>query len=236
MLLIRGPHGRDHAPEPNEETELIDAMIERGVSSKTAADLVSLKPLARVRAKIEVFDWLVQNGDKRIGKNPAGYLVASIRDDYQAPDDYQPPAEADRLAEVERLAAEADAAAETASVKKPPPPPPAKPSLRTHWDALPASLPRRHHRPGQGRKPRPPPLENHARTPLPRRAGTPPRVRRADPLRTLSNLSLPRNQVCIGRPRRVSASACTLAAVYRVNRIGHRKTFSRSETPERLIA
>ena len=139
VLLIRGPHGHDQAPEANEETELVDALIERGVSSKTAADLVSLKPHARVRAKIEVFDWLVQNEDKRVGKNPAGYLVASIRDDYQTPDDYEPPAEADRLAEVERLAAEAERRrrdrerqeAETAAAREA--------ELRTHWESLPAS-------------------------------------------------------------------------------------------------
>ena len=46
-------------------------------------------PAARIRTKIEVFDWLIRNEDKRVGKNPAGYLVASIRSDYQAPGDYQ---------------------------------------------------------------------------------------------------------------------------------------------------
>ncbi len=139
VLLIRGPHGRDQAPEPNEGCELIDALVERGVSPKTAADLVSLKPPARVRAKVEVFDWLVQNGDKRIGKNAAGYLVASIRDDYQAPEDYEPPAEAERLAEVERLAADAERRrrererqeAEAAATREA--------NLRTHWEALPPS-------------------------------------------------------------------------------------------------
>ena len=50
----------------------------------------------------------VQRGDKRVGKNPAGYLVASIRSDYQAPAEYLPPAEAERLAEAESSAAEAE--------------------------------------------------------------------------------------------------------------------------------
>ena len=31
----------------------------------------------------------MHNEDKRVGKNPAGYLVASIRSDYQTPGDYQ---------------------------------------------------------------------------------------------------------------------------------------------------
>ena len=139
VLLIRGPYGRGEVSEANEENELLDALTERGVSSKTAADLVSLRPASRVRAKIEVFDWLVRNQDKRVGKNPSGYLVASIRDDYQTPDDYEPPAEADRLAEVERLAAEAERRrrdrerleAEAAAAREA--------HLRTHWDALPSS-------------------------------------------------------------------------------------------------
>ena len=46
-------------------------------------------PVTRIRTKIEVFDWLMRNEDKRVGKNPAGYLVASIRSDYQTPGDYQ---------------------------------------------------------------------------------------------------------------------------------------------------
>ena len=36
-----------------------------------------------------MFDWLLRNDDRRVGKNPAGYLVASIRSDYQVPGDYQ---------------------------------------------------------------------------------------------------------------------------------------------------
>ena len=31
----------------------------------------------------------MRNEDKRVGKNPAGYLVASIRSDYQVPGDYR---------------------------------------------------------------------------------------------------------------------------------------------------
>ena len=97
--------------------------------------------LIRVRTKLEVFDWLVRNEDRRVGKNPAGYLVASIRSDYQAPPGFssddpdaptkkpeplqshrrQPRAEAAR----KRLEAE-QAAAEAARLA----------SLQTRWDAL----------------------------------------------------------------------------------------------------
>jgi len=69
--------------------ELIEALKARGVTRKTAQELVDSHPPSRIRAKIEVLDWLLRNADKRVGKNPAGYLVASIRSDYQAPSGFQ---------------------------------------------------------------------------------------------------------------------------------------------------
>src|SRR5262249_51847105 len=88
ILLIRGARGHevDREAPPN---ELYAALTERGVSAKTAVELVVEMASDYLRAKIEVFDWLVKNDDKRVGKNPAGFLVASIREDYQAPTGYQ---------------------------------------------------------------------------------------------------------------------------------------------------
>ena len=90
ILLIRGRSDKAGASPvpPVEPDELARALEDRGVAAKTAADLAGGNPAPRVRAKIEVFDWLVRNQDRRIGKNPAGYLVASIRSDYQAPPNY----------------------------------------------------------------------------------------------------------------------------------------------------
>jgi len=75
-----------HEQQPAELTEFLKA---RGITAKTAQELVETHSADRIRTKIEVFDWLLRNEDKRVGKNPAGYLVASIRSDYQAPVDYQ---------------------------------------------------------------------------------------------------------------------------------------------------
>jgi Replication initiator protein A len=94
IIFIRG---RSTAAEPQDPTgperqqpnELIEALRTRGVTAKTAHELVETHPSARIRTKLEVFDWLLRNGDRRVGKNPAGYLVVSIRSDYQAPGDYQ---------------------------------------------------------------------------------------------------------------------------------------------------
>ena len=85
-----------------EASDLVEALMARGVTPKTASDLVGTHPTARVRTKIEVFDWLMKNEDKRVGKNPAGYLVASIRSDYKAPDEYTRAGDKARAAETAR--------------------------------------------------------------------------------------------------------------------------------------
>lgn len=95
IILIRGRGAQTDEPVPPEPevSELIEALRARGVTAKTAAALVASHPAGRVQTKIDVFDWLMKNEDKRVGKNPAGYLVASIRADYSAPGDF-PSAEA----------------------------------------------------------------------------------------------------------------------------------------------
>jgi hypothetical protein len=100
ILLIRGCNAAaaTEAEAAKGPAELIELLKARGVTGKTAKELVETHPGPRVRAKIEVFDWLIRNEDKRVGKNPAGYLVASIRSDYQAPGDYQSQPTAAQLA------------------------------------------------------------------------------------------------------------------------------------------
>jgi hypothetical protein len=94
IIFIRGRHTTAEVQDPiaqreQQPAQLIEALKARGVTGKTAQELVDIHPLGRVRTKIDVFDWLLRNEDKRVGKNPAGYLVASIRSDYQVPGDYQ---------------------------------------------------------------------------------------------------------------------------------------------------
>ena len=88
ILLIRAqPPGTGDA-QPPERSVLAEALVARGVSNRVAQELVASQPPGRVRTKMEVFDWLIKNQDKRVGKNPSGFLVSSIRADYQVPDDY----------------------------------------------------------------------------------------------------------------------------------------------------
>ena len=94
ILLVRGRCSQvdleNTLQEGNDQlVQLVEALKTRGVAAKTARQLVETHPSNQVRSKIEVFDWLLRNEDRRIGKNPAGYLVASIRFDYQTPGDYR---------------------------------------------------------------------------------------------------------------------------------------------------
>jgi len=90
ILFIRGSYDRDkdRTESSVESTNLITSLVERGVSNRVANILVNRGVHSRIRTKIEVYDWLIQNGDKRISKNAAGFLVTSIRSDYEEPSEY----------------------------------------------------------------------------------------------------------------------------------------------------
>jgi hypothetical protein len=47
---------------------LVEALKARGITTKTAVDLVKTHLGSRIQTKIEVFDWLLKNEDKRVGK------------------------------------------------------------------------------------------------------------------------------------------------------------------------
>lgn len=153
IILVRGRRGGlpggdaglDEGPDAEDvpgdaPSDLVETLRARGVTAKAATDLVGGHPAARIQAKVEVFDWMIRNGDKRVGKNPAGYLVASIRSDYQDPTDFRPAAgpaakAADaRREEDERKAADAKADAETLARSEAD----RESRLKAAWDKLPA--------------------------------------------------------------------------------------------------
>lgn len=90
--------------QPVEPSDIERALIERGVTRTTASELVAGRSEDQIRAKLEVFDWLMAKRDKRVQKSPAGYLVESIRDDYAPPKGFESKTqrEAKQVAELER--------------------------------------------------------------------------------------------------------------------------------------
>ena len=142
IILVRGPLGRAEADGAggvagaDAAKALVEALTARGVTAKVAAELVEAAGAERVRTKLEVFDWLVEAKDRRIGKNPAGYLVASIRADYKAPGEFRAAGErakaraADRAAEAEAPPAEGRGPAGAGPRRA------AEAEQRARWDAL----------------------------------------------------------------------------------------------------
>lgn len=70
----------------------------RGVSTKVAAELSSEFAKERVLEKVELFDWFLAKKDKRMGENPAGFLVKAIKDDYVLPKGFQTKAKREEVA------------------------------------------------------------------------------------------------------------------------------------------
>ena len=90
---------------------LIAALVDRGVTPASAAELLESYGSERIEAQLEVFDWLIAKKNKAISKNPAGYLTAAIRTNYAPPRAFESQADrGHRLAEDaarKQLAAEA---------------------------------------------------------------------------------------------------------------------------------
>ena len=167
IILIRSQAAQPEPSPPTEKSALVDALTARGVVARTAADLVEAHPPGRLRTKLEVFDWLVKNEDKRVGKNPAGYLVASIRSDYQPPEEYARRGQGRGGEEAGRRRRpqgqeEGPRRLRPGQGPRGRPPRPLGQAVRARARGDPRRRP--------GRKPGPRPLEEHARAPLPGRA------------------------------------------------------------------
>jgi hypothetical protein len=94
VFLAKAKAGQDQTPPPPPAPRGLEKeLVTRGITAATAAELAAGHPAERIAAKLEVFDWLVENKDKRVSTNPAGYLVQSIRDDYAAPKGFEPAAQ-----------------------------------------------------------------------------------------------------------------------------------------------
>jgi hypothetical protein len=139
IVLIQEAPGAEAPPGRSEPPELEGELIARGVTAATAAGLVQGHPAQRIRAKLEIFDWLKEGRDRCLGRNPAGYLVQSIREDYAVPKGFESGAdcarrleaeEGRRRADVEAEARRRDAAAERAVEEA------LQARIAAYWDSL----------------------------------------------------------------------------------------------------
>jgi hypothetical protein len=72
----------------DEPSELVKALMERGVNRSSARTLVAQAEEKKVQEKIALFDWLSARKDARVQRSPAGFLYQSISQDFALPEDY----------------------------------------------------------------------------------------------------------------------------------------------------
>jgi hypothetical protein len=88
------------AAEPT--PELVAELTNRGVTLSTARGLVANHPEDHIREKLRSFDWLQAEKHGRVLKSPAGFLVQSIRENYEAPQGFKLEAEKARATAASR--------------------------------------------------------------------------------------------------------------------------------------
>jgi hypothetical protein len=76
------------AIETTEPKTLQDKLINFGLKQKKIELLFSTFPESLIEEKLEIASWLKNNNDSRVSQNPAGFLVASIENDYVSPKEF----------------------------------------------------------------------------------------------------------------------------------------------------
>ncbi len=77
------------------ESEPVEGLVRRGVTRSKAEDLVKRYPAPLVAEKVEIFDWKLAKDPSGMKKNPAGWLVKAVEDDYPAPAGFESRADRD---------------------------------------------------------------------------------------------------------------------------------------------
>lgn len=105
-------HPRDTQQTVKQQTDsvVVNGLIERGITKKVARQLAAEYAAEHIIYKMEFFDALVETESGLISRNPAGYLLKAITEDYQAPKWFKSKAEREAQAEEnERIRMEIDA-------------------------------------------------------------------------------------------------------------------------------
>lgn len=81
------PRAQQALSGPGRASPLVMSLLERGVALEASEQLVSKYPPDLIAQQIESFDFLIARKDRKITRNPAGYLVSAIRAEYAKPAD-----------------------------------------------------------------------------------------------------------------------------------------------------
>jgi hypothetical protein len=100
----RFPVGQDKSCEDSgltpEEQELLLLLRARRIGARSALEIVKTSP-ERIREKVEIFDWIVQQGREKI-QSPTGFLRRMIEEDWLAPEGFVSEAERQQQEEERR--------------------------------------------------------------------------------------------------------------------------------------
>lgn len=82
-LVRAGAANDEPEPEEPEMSPVVEALMERGIRSGVASALAAQHSETHIRSKIAMVDQRLAQGGGGAVKNPAGFLAAAIRHDYQ---------------------------------------------------------------------------------------------------------------------------------------------------------
>jgi hypothetical protein len=89
------------APQPtaSDADDVVNALQKFGITKKQAQKLAKDYPEEDILAQLDYVKCLAENQSPLVSKNPQGYLIKAIQDDYPIPPQYQRKAQQDREAE-----------------------------------------------------------------------------------------------------------------------------------------
>lgn len=88
--IIALQKGEGTGTRVRQDPPMVRELTSRGVNRKVAQELASQFSEEQIEGKLRLHDSLVNAKDRRISRNPAGFLTAAIRHDYQDPPGEKP--------------------------------------------------------------------------------------------------------------------------------------------------
>jgi hypothetical protein len=67
---------------------LVEELVKRGVAPRAASSITAEHAESTIREKLRYFDWLVERKDRRVSKNPPGFLMTAIRKNFRPSKDF----------------------------------------------------------------------------------------------------------------------------------------------------
>jgi hypothetical protein len=89
VRFCRKPVRKGRPQRADTEDDVAATLASRGVNPVTATQLAADHCPEGIRMHVEVLDWLLAHSNGQSPKNPAGFLVQSIRDEYAIPEGFR---------------------------------------------------------------------------------------------------------------------------------------------------